>query len=136
MATPASHSDSASSRGARAGRPAARGRQTVGPDRRTARAGGPWMVDRSTLCRPGSNLNALVAPIARGQPVPGPLTPPGGDNEVGRWPTGPAYGPVVYLASQHDPTVLIDFLIDFLLLGYFCQSFYPMDVSICCINCQ
>ena len=69
--------------------------------RRTARAGGPRMVDRSTLCRPDSNLNAQVAPTARGRLGP-PQAASGDcservDNEVGRrpGPPGPAYGPAV-----------------------------------------
>jgi hypothetical protein len=68
--------------------------------------------------RPESNLNAQQAPTARGRPGP-PVNGPAdcqcserveldGDDEVRRRPPGPAYGPVVYFAPQHDPTVTID----------------------------
>ncbi len=54
------------------------------------------MVDRS---RPDSNLNARVAPTARGWLGPSASGDCServdGDNEVGRSPPGPAYGPVV-----------------------------------------
>ncbi len=69
--TPASSSDSTSARGARAGRPAARGRQTrtVGRRRSDRRpADGP---EYSMPARPDSNLNARVArapTAARGRP--------------------------------------------------------------------
>jgi hypothetical protein len=80
------------------------------------------MVERSTLCRPDSNLNGRVAqaPTARRRPGPGRLPVAtqcservDGDNEVGRRPPGPAYGPVVYFAPQHDPTVKHEFLFNF-----------------------
>ncbi len=55
--TPASHSDGTSAQGARAGRPAARGRQTVGQEGRLGRVARGWWTG---VIYADSNLNLMM----------------------------------------------------------------------------
>jgi hypothetical protein len=113
---PASHSDSTNARGARAGRPAAGRRSDGRTDGRLGRAARGWWTGVLYMipARPDSKsrtpLSECATSLSSWQLLaggPGRLSKsqPTSDNEVGRRPPEPAYGPVVYFAPQHDPTV-------------------------------
>ncbi len=109
------------------------GGQVGRSDRPGTDGSGGWPADGgpeySMPALPDSNLNLMMPQLAStaqargrpGPPVRANLNSPADsepervgtrtgseldcDNEVGRRPPGPAYGPVVYFAPQHDPTV-------------------------------